>query len=114
MFFGRRELVERILLEAEVAELSAKPDAPGSGVVVESRQSAEQGIVVNGLVMDGTLRVRDQVICGESYSRVRSMVNDHGEQIDEAGPSTPVSIIGLARLSAPGDKFFVVEDAKKA
>ena len=111
---GLDDLIEKVLLEAELLELQAKPDAPGSGVVVESRQSAEQGIVVNVLVNDGTLRVRDMVICGESYARVRGMVDDHGNQCTEAGPSTPVSIIGLTKLPSPGDKFFVVEDAKKS
>ena len=111
---GLDELIEKVLLEAELLELQAKPDAPGSGVVVESRQSAEQGIVVNVLVNDGTLRVRDMVICGESFARVRGMVDDHGQQCTEAGPATPVSIIGLTKLPSPGDKFFVVEDAKKA
>ncbi len=111
---GLDELTEKIFLEAELLELQAKPEAPGSGVVIESRQSAKQGIVVNVLVTDGTLRVRDMVICGESHSRVRGMVDDHGKRITEAGPSTPVSITGLAKLPTPGDKFFVVENAKKA
>ena len=111
---GLDALVERIMLEAEVAELAAKPLAPASGVVIESRQSAEQGIVVNVLVMDGTLAVKDQVICGESYSRVRGLTDDRGRQIEAAGPSTPLSILGLHKLPQPGDKFFAVADAKKA
>jgi translation initiation factor IF-2 len=111
---GLTELMERILLEAEVAELAAKPLAPASGVVIESRQSAEQGIVVNALVMDGTLRVKDQVICGESYSRVRGITDDHGQQVEAAGPATPVSMLGLDKLPQPGDKFFAVADTKKA
>ena len=111
---GLPELAERILLEAEVAELAAKPLAPASGVVVESRRSAEQGIVVNALVMDGTLRLKDQVICGESYARVRGISDDRGRQIEVAGPATPVSILGLDKLPQPGDKFFAVADVKKA
>ncbi|MCB9870952.1 MAG: translation initiation factor IF-2 [Planctomycetes bacterium] len=111
---GLDDLVEKIMLEAELLELTAKPEADGSGIVVESRQSAEQGIVVNVLVTDGTLRLRDMVICGESYSRVRGMVDDHGNSISEAGPSTPVSIIGLAKLPNPGDRFLAVKDAKRA
>ncbi|HZT56706.1 MAG TPA: translation initiation factor IF-2, partial [Burkholderiaceae bacterium] len=82
--------------------------------VVESKQSPEQGVVVTVLVTDGTLRVKDQVVCGESFSRVRAMIDDHGRQLQEAGPSTPVTVFGLDRLPNPGDKLFAVEDAKKA
>jgi translation initiation factor IF-2 len=111
---GLDALIERILLEAEVLELRARPDAPGKGVVVESRQSPEQGVVVTLLVTDGTLRLKDQIVCGESFSRVRAMIDDHGQNVEEAGPSTPVTVFGLDRLPSPGDKLFVVEDAKKA
>ncbi|MEE2887483.1 MAG: translation initiation factor IF-2 [Planctomycetota bacterium] len=111
---GLDDLVEKIMLEAELLELEAKSEAPGSGIVIESRQSANQGVVVSVLVTDGTLHVRDMMICGESYSRVRGMVDDHGNSLTEAGPSTPVSIIGLAKLPTPGDKFLIVKDAKKA
>ncbi|GAB4137013.1 MAG: hypothetical protein Fur0037_01860 [Planctomycetota bacterium] len=111
---GLDDLVDRIMLESEVLELKARPDAAARGVVVESRQSPEQGVVVTVLVMDGTLRVKDQIVCGESFARLRAMMDDHGRQITEAGPSTPVTIFGLDRLPSPGDKLFVVEDAKKA
>ncbi|MBM4062625.1 MAG: translation initiation factor IF-2 [Planctomycetes bacterium] len=111
---GLDALVERILLEAEVLELRARPDAPGKGVVVESRQSPEQGVVVTLLVTDGTLRLKDQIVCGESFSRVRAMIDDHGHALEEAGPSTPITVFGLDRLPTPGDKLFVVEDSKKA
>jgi len=111
---GLDELVDRIMLESEILELKARPDAPGKGLVVESKQSPEQGVVVTVLVTDGTLRVKDQVVCGESFSRVRAMIDDHGHNLQEAGPSTPVTMYGLDRLPNPGDKLFVVEDAKKA
>ncbi|MCA8948467.1 MAG: translation initiation factor IF-2, partial [Planctomycetes bacterium] len=111
---GLDELFERILLETEMLELEARPDAPGKGIVVESRQSPEQGVVVTLLVTDGTLRLKDQVVCGESYARVRAMIDDHGNNLTEAGPSTPVTLFGLDRLPTPGDKLFAVEDAKKA
>jgi translation initiation factor IF-2 len=111
---GLPELIERILLEAEILDLRARPDAAGKGIVVESRQSPEQGVVVTLLVTDGTLRLKDQVVCGESFARVRAMIDDHGENLDEAGPSTPVTLFGLDRLPSPGDKLFAVEDAKKA
>jgi translation initiation factor IF-2 len=111
---GLPELVERILLETEILDLRARPDAAGKGIVVESRQSPEQGVVVTLLVTDGTLRLKDQVVCGESFARVRAMIDDHGNKLEEAGPSTPVTLFGLDYLPSPGDKLFAVEDAKKA
>jgi translation initiation factor IF-2 len=111
---GLDVLFERVMLESEILELEARPDAPGKGVVVESRQSPEQGVVVTLLVTDGTLRLKDQIVCGESFARVRAMIDDKGKNLTEAGPSTPVTLFGLDRLPTPGDKLFVVEDAKKA
>ncbi len=111
---GIDDLVERIMLESEVLELKARHNAPGRGIVVESKQTPEQGVVVTVLVTDGTLRTKDQVVCGESFSRVRGMIDDHGRTVTEAGPATPVTLLGLDRLPMPGDKLFVVEDAKKA
>ena len=111
---GLDALVDRILLESEILELRAQPDSPGKGIVVESRQSPEQGVVVTLLVTDGTLRLKDSVVCGESYARVRAMIDDHGKPLAEAGPSTPVTLFGLDRLPTPGDKAFVVENVKKA
>jgi translation initiation factor IF-2 len=111
---GLGELVDRIHLEAEILELGAQPEALGKGIVVESRQSPEQGVVVTLLVTDGTLRLKDQVVCGESYARVRAMLDDRGRSLTEAGPSTPVTLFGLDRLPTPGDKLFAVENAKKA
>jgi translation initiation factor IF-2 len=111
---GLDELIERIHLESEILDLRARPDAAGKGIVVESRQSPEQGVVVTLLVTDGTLRLKDQIVCGESFARVRAMIDDHGNNVAEAGPSTPITVFGLDRLPSPGDKLFVVEDAKKA
>ncbi len=111
---GLPELIERVHLEAELLDLNARPDAPGKGVVVEARQSAEQGVVVTLLVTDGTLRLKDQIVCGESFSRIRAMIDDHGTNLSEAGPATPITIFGLDSLPSPGDKLFVVENAKKA
>ena len=111
---GLNALVERIHLEAELLDLNARPDAPAKGVVVEAKQSAEQGVVVTLLVTDGTLRLKDQVVCGESFSRIRAMINDQGKNLTEAGPATPITVFGLDRLPSPGDKLFVVENAKKA
>jgi len=111
---GLDDLVDRICLDAELLDLKARPDAPGKGIVVESKQTPDQGVAATVLVTDGTLRVKDQVVCGESFSRVRGMIDDHGRQITEATPSTPVTLLGLDRLPMPGDKLFAVEDAKKA
>ena len=111
---GLENLVEAIHLVADISELEARPEAAGVGIVIESKQSPEQGIVVSVLVTDGTLRVRDQVLCGESLSRVRSMIDDHGREVREVGPSTPVSLLGLTSLPSPGDKMFVVNDKRKA
>ncbi|MEO0478672.1 MAG: translation initiation factor IF-2 [Planctomycetota bacterium] len=111
---GLNELVERIFLEAEILELGAKSDAAGEAVVIESKQTPEQGVTVNVLVTNGTLRLRDQVLCGESLSRVRGLIDDHGRRLDEAGPSTPVSLVGITSLPLPGDKLYVVNDTKKA
>ncbi|MBL8736023.1 MAG: GTP-binding protein, partial [Planctomycetes bacterium] len=94
---GLAELVERIHLESEILDLRARPDAAGKGIVVESRQSPEQGVVVTLLVTDGTLRLKDQIVCGESFARVRAMIDDHGESLEEAGPSTPITVFGLDR-----------------
>ncbi len=111
---GLDDLVERIMLEAEVMNLSAKSDAPAEAVVIESRQSPEQGVVVNVLVTNGTLRLRDTVLCGESLSRVRGLIDDHGRQLKEAGPSTPISLLGLTALPMPGDRLYAISDVKKA
>lgn len=111
---GLPELVERVHLEAELLDLNARPDAPAKGIVVEARQSSEQGVVVTLLVTDGTLRLKDQAVCGESFSRIRAMIDDHGNNLTEAGPSTPITVFGFDRLPSPGDKLFVVENAKKA
>ena len=111
---GLDDLVEKIALEAELLELKARPSAPGVGVVIESKQTPEQGVVVNVLVTDGTLRVKDSVLVGESLSRIRSMTDDHGNAADEAGPSTPVTLMGIDELPNPGDPLYVVTDLKKA
>ena len=111
---GLDELVEKIMLESEILELTAKPTVPGIATVVESKQTPEQGVVVNVLVTNGTLRVKDRVLCGESLSRIRGMTDDHGRQVAEAGPSTPVTVIGIDDLPQPGDNLYAVSDLKKA
>ena len=114
---GLEQLIDAIMLVAEAEiDLKCRPSAAGQGTVIEVKQTPEQGVVVNVLVTDGTLTVKDRVICGSSFARVRALKDDHGNQIEEAGPSTPVQIFGLTELPQPGDKFYVVteENEKKA
>ncbi|HLU40562.1 MAG TPA: translation initiation factor IF-2 [Planctomycetota bacterium] len=111
---GLDDLVEKIMLQAHLKELRARPSAPGTGVVIESKQSSREGVVLNVLVMDGTLRVRDHVLCGNSVARVRGLIDDHGRPVKEAGPGTPVTLLGIDTAPEPGEKFYVVSDAKKA
>lgn len=111
---GLDELVEKIGLEAMVLELQANPDKPGSGRVVEAKQTPAQGNVISMIVLDGTLRKGDWVLVGQGAGRVRLLVDDQGKQIKEAGPGTPVEILGIPELPKPGDKFHVVKDAKAA
>jgi len=111
---GLDELVEKIMLQAEIKELRARPEAPATGIVIESKQSPREGVVLNVLVMDGTLRLRDHVLCGNSFARVRGLIDDHGRQLKEAGPGTPVMLLGVDTLPEPGEKFYVVSDQKKA
>jgi translation initiation factor IF-2 len=109
---GLGDLIEKIHLEAELLELRAKPSANGVGVVIESKQTPEQGVVVNVLVTNGTLRVKDRVLVGESLSRIRGLTDDHGHAIDEAGPSTPVTVMGIDELPQPGDHLYVITDVR--
>ena len=111
---GIDDLIEKIALQAEILELKARPEAPGTGVVIESKQTPGEGVVINVLITDGTIRARDQALCGENLSRIRSMTDDRGKQVKEAGPATPVSIMGFTELPSPGDKLHVVQDVKKA
>ncbi|WP_068828253.1 translation initiation factor IF-2 [Pseudomonas sp. BMS12] len=111
---GVDELLEAVLLQAEVLELKATPSAPGRGVVVESRLDKGRGPVATVLVQDGTLRQGDMVLCGVNYGRVRAMLDENGKPIKEAGPSIPVEILGLDGTPDAGDDLTVVADEKKA
>ena len=111
---GIDRLLEAINLQAEILELKAVPDAPGQGVVVESRLDRGRGPVATLLVQNGTLRRGDVVIAGEHYGRVRLMMNERGEPADEAGPSVPVEILGLNATPEAGDDFSVVADERRA
>ena len=105
-------LLEMILLVSDLRELKADPDAPASGVVLESRMDRGRGPVATVLVQNGTLRVGDVFIVGAVYGKVRAMFNDRGQPIKDAAPSTPVEVLGLQGVPEAGDQFQVADEAK--
>ncbi len=107
-------LLEMILLLAEINDYRANPQAPASGNTVEARLDKGRGPVATLLVKRGTLRRGDALMAGKAYGRVRALLDDKGRTIQEAGPSTPVEILGLSMVPEAGDEFAVVEDEKKA
>lgn len=111
---GIDELLEAVLLQAELLELKAHFDGPGQGVVVESRLDKGRGPVATLLVQNGTLKKGDIVLAGTFYGRARALLDENGQQTDEAGPSIPVEILGLSGTPDAGDQFMVVESEKKA
>ncbi|MFO7706403.1 MAG: translation initiation factor IF-2, partial [Halopseudomonas sp.] len=111
---GIDELLEAVLLQAEILELQAQTSVPGRGVVVESRLDKGRGPVATVLVQNGTLRQGDIVLAGVNYGRVRAMYDENGKPIKEAGPSIPVEILGLDGTPDAGDELTVVTDEKKA
>ena len=111
---GVDDLLEAVLLQSEILELTAVPEAPGKGVVVESRLDKGRGSVATVLVQNGTLRKGDIVLAGLNYGRVRALIDENGKQTDTAGPSIPVEILGLDGTPEAGDEFTVVQDEKKA
>jgi translation initiation factor IF-2 len=111
---GIPELIEILDLQSQLLELKADPTVPARGSVIESRIDEGLGSVATALVQDGTLRVGDVLLSGKGYGRIRTLLNDRGESIQEAGPSTPVVISGLNELPNAGDKFYVTEDIDRA
>lgn len=111
---GIDELLEDVLLIAEMKELKANPDRLAKGAVIEARLDKGRGPVATLLVQNGTLRTGDVIIAGTSVGKVRVMTNYNGKKIDEAGPSVPVEITGLAEVPSAGDTFNAVEDEKLA
>ena len=111
---GVDELLDAVLLQAEVLELTAVADAPAKGNVVESRVDKGRGAVATVMVQSGTLRKGDILLAGREYGRVRAMINEHGEQLAEAGPSTPVEILGLSGVPEAGEEAIVVPNERKA
>ena len=111
---GIDELLEAVLLQAEVLELKAQPDAPARGVVIESRLDKGRGPIATVLVQNGTLRQGDVVLAGVYHGKVRAMLDENGNNVREAGPSIPVAILGLDGTPDAGDEMTVVADEKKA
>ncbi len=111
---GIDQLLEAILLQAELLELKAYTDVPGQGVVIESRLDKGRGPVASVLVQNGTLKSGDTVLVGHEYGRVRALVDELGKTVKSAGPSIPVEILGLNGVPEAGDEFVVVADEKKA
>ena len=112
--FGIDDLLENVLLVAEMKELKANPNRRAKGIVIESKLDKGRGPVATVLVQNGTLRNGDIVIAGTSVGRVRAMTDDKGRNLKEAGPSVPVEIIGLAEVPSSGDEFNAVEDERMA
>ncbi len=111
---GLEDLLEAILLQAEVMDLRANPDRSAEGVVIEAKLDKGRGPVATILVKRGTLKRGDIVVAGSAWGRVRALVNDRGEQVLQAGPSEPVEVLGLDHPPSPGEALAVVEDEARA
>jgi len=111
---GIENLLEMLLLLAEIQELKANPKKPARGTVIEAKLDRGRGPVASVLMEQGTLRVGDVFVAGLHYGRVRAMINDKGKKIQEAGPATPVEVLGISGVPQAGDTFVVVADERKA
>ncbi len=111
---GIDDLLEKVLLEAELHELKANPNRPAVGTIIESRVEKGRGNVATVLVQNGTLRVGDPFVAGVTSGRVRAMFDERGKRVKEAGPSIPVLVLGFDELPEVGDQFVVVPDEKEA
>ena len=111
---GIDELLEKVLIEAELQELKANPERRANGVVLEARLDKGKGIIANVLVQGGTLKVGDPFVAGPCFGRVRALENDRGERIKEAGPATPVQLMGFDEMPQAGDALVVAVDEKTA
>ena len=110
---GIDELLENLILEAELLELEANPDKPARGTVIEARIDKDRGPVGTVLVQNGTLRIGDPFLAGAYDGKVRAMINDRGEHVKEAPPSTPVEVLGFSGVAEAGDRFYVLSDEKE-
>jgi len=111
---GVHELLEKVLLEAEMLDLKANPDRKATGSIIESSLDRGRGYVATMLVSNGTLHMGDIVLAGTSYGRVKAMFNERNQRMDEAGPSEPVLILGLSGAPAAGDTFHVIDTEQEA
>ena len=111
---GVPELLEKVLLEAELLELKANPDKPANGTIVEAFLDKGRGYVSTILVQGGTLKIGDYVLAGQHSGKVKAMQDERGKKVKQAGPSTPVSILGLTGAPQAGDKFNVFDDEREA
>ncbi len=111
---GIKELLESLLLQAEILELRANPDKPARGVIVEAKLDRGRGPVATLLVQEGALRAGDAFIAGSHSGRVRAMLNDKGQKIEKALPSTPVEVVGFSEVPEAGETFIVVSDERMA
>ena len=111
---GVDNLLEAILLQADVLDLTAVEDGAARGIVIESSLEKGRGAVATLLVQGGTLKQGDMIIAGEEFGRVRNMFDESGKQVREAGPSTPVVVLGLSNTPTSGDDFLVVKNERKA
>ena len=111
---GIENLLDTILLQAEMLELKANPNKPAEGTVIEARLDKNRGIIATILIQEGTLKVGDTFISGVHFGKVRSLINDLGESIQQAGPSTPIQVIGLTGMPDAGDNVLVIDEEKKA
>ncbi len=108
------ELLEMLLLQAEMLELQANPGRRGQGVVIEAKLDKTRGAVATVLVQNGTVRIGDAFVAGMHYGRIRALYNDRGEKIQHVGPATPVEVVGLSGVPLAGDTFQVVADERRA
>lgn len=111
---GMDDLLEKVLLQAEVLELKANPDRQATGVVIESRLDPGKGPIATVLVTNGTLHPGDSFVCGRYDGRVRAMLDERGNSVSTAGPATPVQILGIGGVPAAGDQLIVLEAARAA
>jgi len=111
---GIDDLLEMVLLQAEILELKANPDRLAMGYVVEAKLDSGRGPVATILVKQGTLMIHDSMVCGVHYGKIRALLNDRGAQVTSAGPSMPVEIIGLAGVPNAGDELLALADEKNA
>ncbi len=111
---GVKELLEKVILEAEILDLKANPNKPAVGTVVEAQLDKGRGYISTILVQSGTLKVGDYVLAGKNHGKVKAMHDERGNNVKVAGPSTPISILGLDGASTAGDKFNVFEDEREA